>query len=108
MEYPHLVALYHQYKDRGFEIYSIDTTNRPQMSKEFTTSVGADFTIVMDDQDVAGKVFDVHATPTNLFIDRDGMMMFRTVGFSPGMEKTFAATVEHLLSKKTELGMVNP
>lgn len=76
---------------------SIETSNRPEMAKEFTTSVGASFPIVMDDQDVSGSLFGVHATPTNLTIDKTGRVIFKTVGFSPGREKTLAAQIEYLL-----------
>ena len=89
--------LYKTYHDRGFTILSVETTNRPQLAKEFSTKVGATFPIVEDDAHVSADLFDVHATPTNLMIDRSGKIIFRTLGYSPGMEKDMAAEIEYLL-----------
>ena len=94
-----MVELYHQYKDRGFTILSIETTNRAEAAKEFTTSVGADFPIVLDDNDTSERLFGVRATPTNLMIDRAGRIIFSSVGYGPGMEKSMAAQVEYLLGQ---------
>lgn len=100
MEYPHLQALYEQYKDQGFVMLSIETSNRPALAKEFTTSVGATFPIVLDTDNVSRGKFEIPGTPTNIFIDREGRMMFRVIGYTPGREKVFAATIEQMLAKK--------
>jgi hypothetical protein len=86
-----------QYKDKGFTVFSIETSNRAQLAKEFTDKVGATFPIVVDDADVSQKLFGVSATPTNLFIDRKGRTYFTSLGYSPGYEKALAAMVEYLL-----------
>lgn len=91
--------MYRQYKDRGFTVLAIETTNRPQLAKEFTTSVGANFPIVLDDSDTSDRLFGVRATPTNLLIDRAGRIFFKTIGYGPGMEKGLAAQVEYLLNQ---------
>jgi hypothetical protein len=91
------VDLYKTYKDRGFTILSVETSNRPPLAKEFTASVGATFPIVEDDAGISDKLFGVHATPTNLLIGRSGRIIFRGVGYAPGMEKDMAAEIEYLL-----------
>ena len=68
------------------------------MAKEFSTSVGATFPIVIDDQGVASNEYEIPGTPTNFFIDREGKVMFKKVGFAPGHEKEFADTIEEMLS----------
>lgn len=42
----------------------------------------------------------MRATPTTLLIDRDGKIIFHSVGYGPGEEKTFAAEIEYLLKEK--------
>lgn len=76
------------------------------MAKEFTTSVGATFPIVLDDQEVAHTLFDIPGTPTNLFIDPSGKILFKSIGYTPGHEKVFVATIEEMLSKTETLGAV--
>ncbi len=53
----------------------------------------------MDDQHVSGKLFGVKATPTTLVIDRDGRIIFHSLGYEPGHEKALAAEVEYLLKE---------
>ena len=89
--------MYSRYQGQGFTILSVETSNRPQLAKEFTSSVGATFPIVIDDADVSGNLFGVHATPTNLMIDREGRIIFRSLGYMPGKEKALAAQIEYLL-----------
>lgn len=75
----------------------METSNRPQLAREFTTSIGITFPIVIDDQEVSGRLFDVQATPTTLMIDRDGQIIFRSLGFSPGKEKSIEAEIQYML-----------
>jgi thioredoxin-related protein len=77
----------------------VETTNRPQLAREFTEKVGATFPIVLDDQKLSRSVYGVTATPTNIIIDRQGRAIFRNLGYAPGKEKTLAAEVESLLGK---------
>jgi peroxiredoxin len=94
-----LQEIYQQYKDRGFTVFSIETTNRPQLAKEFTDKVGATFPIVLDDAKVSDKLFGVTGTPTNLIIDKKGRIYFTSIGYSRGHEKALAAMVEYLLKQ---------
>jgi thioredoxin-related protein len=78
-------------------VLAIETSNRPQLAREFTTSIGVTFPVVEDDQDVSGKLFGVQATPTTLMIDRNGQIIFHSVGYAPGKEKTLAAEIDYML-----------
>ena len=91
--------IYQQYKDRGFTVFSIETTNRPQLAKEFTDKVGATFPIVLDDAKVSKELFSILGTPTNLLIDKKGRIYFTSIGYSAGHEKALAAMVEYLLKQ---------
>jgi hypothetical protein len=51
-------------------------------------------------------VLGVTATPTNLMIDDQGRIFFRTLGFEPGHEKNYAAGIEYLLARAPKLGML--
>ena len=79
----------------------METSNRPQLAREFTSSIGTTFPIVLDDQQMSGSLYGVRATPTTLVIDRTGQIVFHTVGYSPGEENTLAAEVEYLLKESS-------
>jgi thioredoxin-related protein len=59
--------------------------------------IGTTFPVVLDDQKLSRSLYGVRATPTNIFIDRQGRMIFRVIGYGPGMEKGLAADIEVLL-----------
>jgi hypothetical protein len=80
-------------------VFAVDTSNRPQLAKEFTTSIGATFPIVLDDEKISGSLFGVQYTPTTLMIDRSGRILFSSIGFAPGKEKALAAQIEYLLQR---------
>jgi hypothetical protein len=94
-----LQEIFQQYKNRGFTVFSVETSNRPQLAKEFTDKVGATFPIVEDDAKISENLFGVKATPTNLIIDKKGRIYFTSLGYSPGHEKALAAMVEYLLNR---------
>ena len=50
-----------------------------------------------DDRNLSESVYNVNATPTNMMIDREGRVIFTSVGFGPGKEKGLAAEIEILL-----------
>lgn len=76
---------------------AVETTNRAQMAKEFVEKVKATFPVVIDDQKLSRGLYGIKGTPTNLFIDRSGRIIFTVVGYGPGMEKGMAANIAVLL-----------
>ena len=79
---------------------SVETTDSRELALEFAESVGATFPMVSDDSRAVGSLFGVRFTPTNILIDREGMVFFTNYGFSPGREKVYAAQVEYLLNRR--------
>ena len=69
---PGLNSLYNEYRDQGLEVLGIsfreDEGAEPQA---VLNERGVDFLTVIDGDDVAAA-YGVKATPTNVFIDRDG------------------------------------
>jgi hypothetical protein len=94
-----LQQIFAQHGGSDFTILSIETTNRPELAREFVQKVGATFPIVLDEQKTAGTIFQLQGVPTNLLIDREGNVIFRHLGFSPGHEKILEAEVLTLMGK---------
>jgi hypothetical protein len=93
------VEIQDHYANLGFTVLAIETTNRPALAREFTTSVHANFPIGVDDASVSSTLFGVNATPTSILIDREGRIFFTNVGYGPGGERALAAQVEYLLRR---------
>jgi peroxiredoxin len=87
------------YKDQGFTVVAVETTNRPEMAQEFLQSIEVGFPTLNDDTRSVGGLFGVRYTPTNIVLDRDGRVYFTTIGYAPGKEAALAAQVEYLLKK---------
>ena len=97
---PHLVEMFKKMDSAKFALIGIETSNRPEMSREYVKSIGAEiWPHLMDDQDVAGQRFGVQGVPTNLFIDHQGRILFRTVGFREGDQVAIEEMVRALLGR---------
>jgi len=109
VEYPHLQEIFAKHGGSEFTIISIDNRNRPDLDRDFVRQVGATFPIALDDKKVSQEVFKIKGTPTSLMIDRDGNIIFRHLGFSPGQEKALEAEIELLLKmQEREVSMGVP
>jgi hypothetical protein len=77
----------------------MEVSNRPELARDFVNRVGATFPIVNDDQNLAKIIYNVAGTPTNLMIDQQGRIFFRSMGYGPGYEKMYAAEIDYLLAR---------
>ena len=97
MEYPHLQELQAKHGGNDFTILSIDNRNRPDQNGPFLQQIGVTFPVLLDDRNVAKDVFRIKGTPTNLVIDRQGRIIFRHLGYTPGDEKILEAEILSLM-----------
>lgn len=86
MEFPHLQKIYARYGGDDFTIFSVETTNRPELSKEFVQEFGATFPVVVDTARAAREAYELIGVPSSFVIDREGRYIFRHLGFSEGDE----------------------
>ena len=88
MEIPHFIALKNNYKDKGVEIVGINR-ERTQKGKEkdliepFVKETGINYTLVIGDDKVEESVPDFSGYPTTLFLDREGKVRYKHVGYAP-------------------------
>jgi peroxiredoxin/outer membrane lipoprotein-sorting protein len=82
-EFPHLVKLYNTYRDRGFEIISVNVKDTPEEVRTFMNRYQARFYAAINGQnDDVAKLYGVEATPTNVVINRSGRIISRLVGLN--------------------------
>jgi hypothetical protein len=90
-----------KYKDRGFEILSLNVLPEekafvmPYLSKNRFT-----FRALETDTDWAEKTYGARGYPTNLLIDAAGRIMFKPgIIRSPREQRTFELQIEALLAR---------
>ena len=100
-EFPTLQRVLDKYKDRGFEILSLNVLPEekafvmPYLSKNRFT-----FRALETDTDWAEKTYGARGYPTNLLIDADGRIMFKPgIIRSPREQRTFELQIEALLAR---------
>jgi protein-disulfide isomerase-like protein with CxxC motif len=94
---PHLVELAERYADRPVAVVSIDGGIRSEAASDFLDENKVRHLVLNDEERTAFNAYGVSGVPTTVIIDHAGRLMFRHVGFAPGMEKRFAQEIETLL-----------
>jgi thiol-disulfide isomerase/thioredoxin/Tfp pilus assembly protein PilF len=100
-EFPTLQRVLEKYKDRGFEILSLNVLPEehafvmPYLTKNRFT-----FHALETTTDWAEKTYNARGYPTNLLVDRKGRIVFRPgIIRSPREQRTFELQVEALLER---------
>ncbi len=81
-EVPHLVELYRQYHEKGFDIIAVAMSHDPPNRVwEFVRTKQLPYKIALDlDSKVAQAFGDVRLTPTTYVIAKDGRIVFHKIG----------------------------
>ena len=95
-EFPELVRLHQRLKDRGFEIVAVDVGDDDEEAvKAFADGAGATFSIVRDQG--ASSLYGVASFPTNVLIDRSGVIRFQLRGYGSDSVARLGREAEKLL-----------
>lgn len=99
---PKLQALYAKHKDDGLVIVGISEDDEPkQVLPAFLKEAGVEFAVVVDpEQRAAAGPFKVSALPTELIVDRKGIVRHRHEGAKDGAIDEIVKQVEELLGEK--------
>lgn len=80
-EVPHLLSLYHQYRDKGFVVVGVSLGDSKRSLLRFMEKMKVDYPVVLGDdtiiQDYQGVVF----LPTAFVIDRQGRIRRKLFGY---------------------------
>jgi peroxiredoxin len=100
--FPKLQALHEKYKDSGLVIIGISEDDEPKnVVPHFLEETGAKFLIGTDpEQSAANPPFKVSAMPTELVIDRKGIVRHRHEGLRDGEIEEIVKQIEELLKEK--------
>ena len=96
VEIPHLEALYTKYKDQGLVVLGMNTETDYMKVKRFAES-RISYTVVLDGGTQA-QGYDVSGIPCTYYIDGEGIVQHRSVGFAPGDEVQIEEKIKQLLA----------
>ena len=80
-ELPDLIALHHDYQDRGLAIVAIDQGERVTTVAQFVADNEVPFTVLLDANGAVSQQYSVRAIPRSLFIDADGVLVIDHLGY---------------------------
>ncbi len=101
MEMPHLVELYEKHKDQGFVVLaiSLDGPESRALVGSMAHDKGMVFPVLLDEETtVVARYNPKREMPFAVIIDRNGSVVHKRGGYTPGDEKTLAAEVEKALA----------
>jgi peroxiredoxin len=98
-EMPHLVKLYERYRDRGVEILAISTDAEAERHavRPFAAKFRVTFPVLYDDK--TEDAYEVDGIPTTVFIDRQGQVRYRSIGFGDETMRATEVVLKELLKQ---------
>lgn len=94
---PTLNSLYEKYKEKGFEILYVSVDSEADLHKiaPFKQKHKIGFPVLLDGG--AKDLYSVKSYPTNIFIDKDGKVRYRSIGFDDEESARMYDTIISLL-----------
>lgn len=80
-EFPQTEAYYKELYGDDFELLAINVAQPREASEKFQETYGATFPMLTDENSEITKLYEVEVLPTNYFIDPEGKIIRRIVGF---------------------------
>ena len=80
LEIPHMVALYEDLRDEGFEIVAINMREDTAKVANFVSEFEMEFPILLDITGQVSSAYYIRAIPTSLFLDEHGVIQAIHVG----------------------------
>jgi peroxiredoxin len=96
-EMPLLQDLQEKYQDLGVQVWGINVEQENQAGKDFLANLELSFSIFFDETNKLSETYDVQAMPTNVLVDRDGIVRFVFRGFKDGYEKKYEKAIKKLI-----------
>jgi thiol-disulfide isomerase/thioredoxin len=99
---PHLDALNSKYANRGVRVVVVDVIGSKALTGKMIANAGYNGSpVLLDEKELAHKEYGITATPTTFVVDPAGRMIFKHLGYGPGMEIMFDKEVDLLLARTT-------
>jgi len=97
---PHLIQLYKDYRESGFELVGMNVDKGDgEVVRRFITSMDIPYPVVTAPEDVV-RSYRVTGIPATFLIDKEGKIRERMAGFNSTMARHLATQVANLTSEK--------
>ncbi len=80
-EFPRIQDYYAELKSDDFEIIAVNVGQAMSVSLDFKQSFGVTFQMLTDVEKAVGELYKVEAYPTNYFIDPEGKIIKKYIGW---------------------------
>jgi hypothetical protein len=94
-------VMHGRFAGKGIEFVVIDASNRKEKTQEIVSEKSPSLTVALDEEGAAWDNYKLYATPTTLIVDQAGRIIFKHVGYGPGMEKMMEKELALLLRRRT-------
>ena len=96
-----MTALYEKYKADGFTVVGVNGYDEPKdLVEKFMSDEKLTHPVLLMGSKVASEHYHVRGYPTSYWVDHEGNIVDREVGFGEGNEKKLANTIEQLLAAR--------
>ncbi len=80
VEMPSIVKLRTDYKSKGFEVLGVNLDENSTLVPPMMKKLGMEFPVVIDSEGKLGDLFDVHAIPLTIIMDKSGKILMLQKG----------------------------
>jgi thiol-disulfide isomerase/thioredoxin len=97
---PHLIQLYQNYRESGFELIGMNVDKGDgEVVRRYITSMDIPYPVVSVPEEVV-RSYQVNGIPATFLIDQNGKITEKMVGYSSAIVQQLNARVADLVSKK--------
>lgn len=104
IELKQLQTIYDRFADKGFSILAINQDNQKSISKvsSYISSQEYSYFISTDPDGEVAQQFNVQSIPLSLLFDKNGTVVYKSLGYKPGDEKKIEGVLEKLFAEVNE------
>jgi peroxiredoxin len=96
-EMPVLSELHDKYKALGFTVLGVNVEEDSSKARKLLQEMSVSFPVLLDNESVVSKQYDVIAMPSTVLVDRNGNMRYLHKGYKPGLEDVYMQQVRELI-----------
>jgi peroxiredoxin len=96
-EMPILSELHDKYKALGFTVLGVNVEEDSGKARKLLQELPVSFPVVLDNESVVSKQYNVVAMPSTVLVDRNGNMRYLHKGYKPGLEDVYLQQVRDLI-----------
>lgn len=96
-EMPVLSELHDKYKALGFTVLGVNVEEDSSKARKLLQEMSVSFPVLLDNEGVVSKQYDVVAMPSTVLVDRNGNMRYLHKGYKPGLEDVYLQQVRELI-----------